>query len=217
MKIDETRRENLAAYIREHYQGNRAAFCRATGKNPNLINLILTDNPDYRRGFGERLARDIEKRSQLSVGWLDKPKGQGVKRAATVAILSSESEVGDAAPERFDFSITLPTDDVRFHSVTAINNVVACAVRDPQIAPDAERGTIAYIDLGIKQIRGDGIYVIRRHGLTELMRVQVMGGSTIKFSKDVPIYEPIVGDRDVVLAGVEVLGKVFYLARGMHV
>jgi len=70
----EVRRLNLIEYIAKNFSGNRAAFCRATGKNPNLINLVLSGNKDYARTIGEKLARDIEARSNLAKGWLDSPR-----------------------------------------------------------------------------------------------------------------------------------------------
>lgn len=69
--IFEVRRRNLVAYIQDKHEGNRAEFCRAIGKNPNLINLALTKNKEYRKNIGEKLARDIEQQSGMPSGWLD--------------------------------------------------------------------------------------------------------------------------------------------------
>jgi hypothetical protein len=86
------RRANLQALIDDKYEGNRAAFCRAAGKNPNLINLILTKNPDHQRGIGEKLCRDIEKALQLPEGWLDQRSPGNTDRAVSVPISSGIEE-----------------------------------------------------------------------------------------------------------------------------
>lgn len=83
MDAFEARRVNLTDYIADRYESNRAAFCRATGKNPNLINLVLTDNADYRRNIGEKLARDIERKAAAthtssSTAWIQLEETAGL-------------------------------------------------------------------------------------------------------------------------------------------
>lgn len=83
------RRANLKALIDERFEGNRAAFCRATGKNPNLINLILSKNPDLQRGIGEKLCREIEELLSLPSGWLDQKSPTNTERSTSIPVVTN--------------------------------------------------------------------------------------------------------------------------------
>lgn len=216
MDLQQSRRINLVTYIKDHYKGNRAAFCRATGKNPNLINLVLTENEDYRRGFGEKLARDIEQRLGISRGWLDTPRGVGVKRVLTIPIVDY-SQIPDVAPERYDYFMVLPTAYPRFSRVTATKNIVASVFEDAGMQPTIVPEDCLYIDLGIKSIEGDGLYIMRFSERTEVRRVQRIG-SNIRLSKDDRMFEPVVLPEQQLFSVVPaVVGKVFCYARSQVV
>jgi len=92
--LEQIRRSNLDALIKDRFEGNRAAFCRATGKHPNLINLILSKNPNLKRGIGEKLCRSIEESLALPHGWLDKPShgSEGAGAAMVLIIDDSRTE-----------------------------------------------------------------------------------------------------------------------------
>jgi hypothetical protein len=188
----EVRRQNLISLIRDSYEGNRAAFCRATGKNPNLINLVLTNNPDYRRNIGEKLARDIEQRAGIASGWLDSPHGIGARHVTRIPVLTDSRDVPDRAPLTSDFSVTLPIDDPTLalrSSGTA--NLVIVPAQDSCMAPTISVGDHVWVDLGAKKVVGDAIYVVRMKGDGTLFRrIQQLPNSEIRITADNPAYSP---------------------------
>ena len=61
------RQENLQRLINEMAEGNQARFAEMLGRNPSYVGQLV-------RGvgsFGERIARDIEKKCRKPKGWLD--------------------------------------------------------------------------------------------------------------------------------------------------
>lgn len=93
--IFETRRKNLLSHIADKHQGNRAEYCRAIGKNPNLINLTLTRNPDHRKNIGEKLARDLEHLSNLPDGWLDATERKPPPDVVNVPVVSNDMAINE--------------------------------------------------------------------------------------------------------------------------
>lgn len=71
----EIRRARLRHWLDENYDGNVSAFVRTTGRSQSLISQVLKGG----RGFGERLARQLEKEMMVPDGWLDQaPEGTPV-------------------------------------------------------------------------------------------------------------------------------------------
>ena len=68
MDIQETRRERLRQLIGDEYSGNVSRFAQLVGKSQSQLSSTLTG----RKGFGEKLARQIEAAVGLSKGWLDR-------------------------------------------------------------------------------------------------------------------------------------------------
>lgn len=91
--IFQVRRRNLVAYIDEKHEGNRAEFCRAIGKNPNLINLALTKNKEYRKNIGEKLARDIEQLAGMPSGWLDQSEKSPSEPTIMVPVATGDETI----------------------------------------------------------------------------------------------------------------------------
>lgn len=191
MNIIEVRRQNLLGYIRDTYAGNRAEFCRATGKNPNLINLVLTNNPEYRRNIGEKLARDIEERTGLASGWLDSPRGIGARKVAKIPILVDSTDVPDKAPLEADYYVVLPVDDPTLAlRSTGLKNLVIVTAQESGMTPTFTVGSNVWVDLGIKKPQGDGVYVLRVSGATQFRRIQQMPNGDLRVSQDDPAYAP---------------------------
>jgi phage repressor protein C with HTH and peptisase S24 domain len=67
--IQETRRERLRRLIEDEYRGNVSRFGQLIQKSQSQLSSTLLG----RKGFGERLARQIETALGLSPGWLDRP------------------------------------------------------------------------------------------------------------------------------------------------
>lgn len=66
-EIQRTRVARLRDVLERRFAGNRAHLARAIGRQPTQLISLL----ESRRGFGEQLARDIEARLNLPLGWLD--------------------------------------------------------------------------------------------------------------------------------------------------
>jgi hypothetical protein len=187
----EVRRQNLLALIRDSYQNNRAEFCRATGKNPNLINLVLSHNDEYRRNIGEKLARDIEARCGIANGWLDSPRGMGVRRVTKIPILTDAEDIPDDAPLTSDYHVTLPVDDPTLSlRSTGTSNLVIVVVQESCMAPTFHVGDHVWVDLGVKKIVGDGIYVVRMQDGSLFRRIQQLPTGELRVSTDDPAYAP---------------------------
>ena len=193
MVISEIRRLNLVSHIAKNFEGNRAAFCRATGKNPNLINLVLTDNPDYRRNIGEKLARSIEAVAGLPVGWLDSPRGIGDRRTTSIPILFNPWLIPDKPPIKGDSMLTIPTDDplLKFRT-SATANLLIVASQENSMHPTIKVRDHVWVDLGVKAFTANGIYVVRgADDTTAFKRIQQLSDSQFQLSVDDKSYEPL--------------------------
>lgn len=211
--VSETRRQNLLGFIRDSHQGNRAAFCRATGKNPNLINLVLTSNPDYRRNIGEKLARDIEKRAGLASGWLDSPRGVGARRVTKVPILTDAEGIPARAPLECSYSVTLPVDDPTLAlRSTGTTNLVLVTVQESTMAPTIAVGDWVWLDLGVKHVAGDGIYAVRLQDGPVFRRVQQLSNGDLRVSTDDSVYAPQIL-RAKSAGSIRIIGKAVALSR----
>ena len=208
MNIVEIRRQNLLQYIRDTYGGNRAEFCRATGKNPNLINLVLSLNPEYQRNIGEKLARDIEGRTGLASGWLDSPRGIGARKVAKIPMLADLTDIPEKAPIDTDYYVVFPVDEPTLAlRSTGLKNLIIVTAQESGMAPTLAVGNPVWVDLGIKKIQGDGIYALRVGGVTQFRRIQQMPNGDLRLSQDDPAYAPqLVKNR--ASSGVTVVGKV---------
>lgn len=155
--ISDIRRANLLALIEDKYEGNRSAFSRATGKNVNLINLVLTANPDFRRNIGERLARDLEELASLPKGWLDLTHTGGpTGQMATFQIMRLGRD-GESLE-----NLTLASDVIarQLDAPTSMRAVKACYMPTDDMAPAINKGDLMFVDSGVTQIAKDGVYVI---------------------------------------------------------
>lgn len=207
MNVIEVRRQNLLNYIRDTYEGNRAEFCRATGKNPNLINLVLTHNAEYRRNIGEKLARNIEEKAGIASGWLDSPRGVGARKVTKIPMLVDSSDIPDKAPLECDHYVVLPIDDPTLAlRTTGTKNLVVVTAQESCMAPAFNVGSNVWVDLGVKQIVGDGVYVLRMGKATKFRRVQQLPNGELRVSQDDPAYAPQIL-KNKLSAGLKVVGK----------
>ena len=193
MNVFEVRRLNLVAHIEEKYHGNRAAFCRATSKNANLINLVLTDNADYRRNIGEKLARSIEEKAGLPTGWLDSPRGVGERKTASIPITFLPWSIPDVPPLKADSVLTIPTDDplLKFR-VSGTANILIVSQQEASMHPTIKVGDHVWVDLGVKSFNSNGIYVIRNaDNTTAFKRIQQLSDSQYQLSVDDKTYESV--------------------------
>lgn len=179
--ISEVRRANLRALISEKYEGNRSSFSRATKKNVNLINLVLSNNPDHRRNIGERLARDLEQAVGLPTGWLDIDRNGGsVGKVYTFPVV----RLGDAS-EGLE-KLVLGADVVSRHldGPASIGAVKACYMPSDEMAPAIGKGDLMFVDTSVGAVGQDGVYVLTRGKDVFVRRIRksLIGG--IKISAD---------------------------------
>lgn len=181
-QITEVRRKNLAAWIEEKFGGNRSAFCRATGKHQNLINLVLSTNPNTRRNIGERLARDIEVRSGMPAGWLDiETQGgpSGTVYTFPIVRLDNLAESGlekivlgqDVAQRQLD----------RPSSMTAVR---ACYEPTGDMAPAISQGDLMFVDTDVADFDRNGVYLIARDKSVFVRRVTRLITGNFRISSD---------------------------------
>jgi hypothetical protein len=184
MKAPESdiRRENLKRLILERFEGNRAAFCRAAYKNPNMINLILSSNPDLQRSFGEKVARDIERVLNLPDKWLDAVQsGAQIGAVYNIPVVRLD-QLNAAGVER----LILGVDIVSRHldRPTAMTNVRACYMPTQEMAPAIGQDDLMLIDSGVSEIDRDGVFVITRGTDVFVRRVRRLLAGGIRISAD---------------------------------
>lgn len=199
--LDQIRRENLRALVEERFEGNRAAFCRATGKHPNLINLVLTDNPDLQRRPGERLCRSIEEALSLSAGYLDR------KSAADSGARMSNIPIVQKLDDKADEWLTVYADNVQPIAKNApLSKLVGFRVQTDHMAPTISPGDVAFINRAVSDIdAAGGIFLIEQDGAPLLARFRkTLQGWNVSF--DNPAYPAELVTADFVQSQ-KVLGK----------
>lgn len=181
---------NLKHLIAEKYEGNRAAFCRATGKHPNLINLVLTDNDEYKRRIGEKLARSIEESLNLPTEWLDLPQS-GSPDAVTVIPLNRAGELLDRALPVESLHLTEKLARSQFESVADLSKIRGVYAYGDSMAPTLNNGDIVFIDAGIDELKLDAIYAVARGPEIFIKRFQRQLKGGYRVLSDNVAYPPI--------------------------
>lgn len=186
--INHVRRSNLTALIEERFEGNRAAFSRAVGKNPNLVNLILSKNPEYQRNIGEKLARDVEKQLSLPNGWLDQMSPTNNVRSVSIPIMRTiESEAEE-------WLVLLPDHARKLYPVGNLNNAVFMQVGTDHMSPHLNQGDMVMIDTSKNTVEPSGkIYAVEQSGTTIFARFRqnMSGDISICFDNSTYPSEPL--------------------------
>ena len=73
MDIYETRKSRVEELLAKYK--TQKALADAIGREPAYVSFILSNNPTYKKNIGEDLARAIEQKIGLDVGWLDRAEG----------------------------------------------------------------------------------------------------------------------------------------------
>ena len=173
--IQEVRRKNLQALIDERFQGNRAAFCRAAGKNPNLINLILTKNPDHQRSIGEKLCRDIEEKMSLPSGWMDQKAPTTTDHTVSISIASGEAKTAK------EWLVLEPETVRRLAPEVGRTNIVCLRTESDSMAPTINQGDFVVVDKTVKTVEATGgVYAVDDAGSISFVRFRrVLGDGWI--------------------------------------
>lgn len=69
-EIDNVRQGQLRELLSTRFGGVQRDLAEAIGREPNYVSRMLS-NARHRKGIGEDVARDIEKRLGLPRGWMD--------------------------------------------------------------------------------------------------------------------------------------------------
>jgi len=75
------RRERVVAIVEAKFDGSKAAFAKAIDRTDNYVSRMLNPNGAQHKKIGEDLARDIERKLQLPLGYLD---GMTEAKAGTI-------------------------------------------------------------------------------------------------------------------------------------
>lgn len=178
--LAEARRLNLQKFVNEKFGGNKAAFCRASGKNANLIVLCLAPNPEIRRSIGERLAREIEQTMSLPNGWLDLDSGASFEKYLTVPIDSIEN-LSQTVEKIFLSERVLN----RFcDNPTSMVAVRGLYMPSNEMLPAIGQDDIMLVDSGCKEYVKDGVYVIKIGKSIFIRRVRRLLTGDVRISAD---------------------------------
>lgn len=71
--IFSTRRSRVHLLVEQYSAGNVTEFAKKFGYSRAQIYQFLSENYNEGRSMGERAARELEKRTKMPVGWLDRP------------------------------------------------------------------------------------------------------------------------------------------------
>lgn len=198
----ETRRENLRRLVMDKFEGNRAALSRAAEVHPNHVNLLLSDNPDHRRNMGENLARKIEERLGLALGYMDQVHGHGVEIEVR-AIDPPEEFNGLFVREATRHRVCLSSEFVETikSRMTTQDNLGLLRLMSHDLEPDVIANTTVIVDVGYKAVTGSGFYILQRGGSTFVRKVTAMisGGYDVTGGGDTMHMDN--------LKGIKVLGR----------
>lgn len=206
----EVRRDNLRQYINAKFEGNRSAFARAVDTDPNQINLLLS-NGEHRRNFTEGGARKFEKNLHLAEGYFDQPDLMGEESSQRVprfevppeyaSILRNDNMLGHA---NFCNSYL----DTLAGKITSRENLVISRIATRDMAPEIGFDEHIILDIGVKAVTQDGVYIIGEGSDLFLRRVtkQMTGGWEIS----TPNHAVLKVDT---LKGMKAVGKVLMVWR----
>lgn len=171
---------NLKKLVDDKYDGNKAAFARAAGKNSNLIVLCLSPNPAIRRSIGERLAREIEQVMQLPSGWMDLDSGAPLERYVTIPIVSLDNLKGTVE------KLFLSDRVVKKACDTPTSTAVLRGLYMPsaEMLPAIDQDDILLVDTGCEGFPKDGVYVLTINSSVFVRRVRRLLDGNVRIGAD---------------------------------
>lgn len=209
------RRKNLALLADQ--TGGRAALARRCGKTTQQISGMLQGQ----KGFGERIARDIEQKLGLTPGTLDldtmpadvcstadvlpmKPP-----LAERITALEARKEYALAEPLKVS-KIRLIEFDGEWLYEQKIDTMEPAALRlmsvsSDSMEPEILKGSTVVIDVSQRSLLANGIFAMAYSGAIFVHRVQVLPGNKYLFMSDNPRYQSLTIDS---LDGIFIIGRV---------
>ena len=202
-----TRKENLVKIVLDKFQGNKAAFSRATSIHQNHVNLMASPNPKIHRNMGEELARRIETSLGLPPKWMDAQHGQ-VTQVHAINSVPIDPAVARAIIPCGDFDSLVVTNRWEMRSASRITNVeslIMATISTPEMEPILRVGQHVIIDTGRKAVSTDGIYILEKGGAAFIRSVRKQMDGAFILSAANPEYR---SDKNEQLKGMRVVGKV---------
>lgn len=160
----QTRRERLATMIQEKTQGNKAVFAQLVGKKASQISDMLSGS----KSFGEKVARDIERKTGYPERWLDGDVSMPApERPPGKVPLLTWQQLGQA----------LQTQELEWIATVAsvTPHMFALRVEGESMEPRCPPGTILIVDPDREATHGN--YVIARDGVECTFKQYVKDGS----------------------------------------
>lgn len=194
-EIHEVRRDNLRSLVQDKFDGNRSAFARAAGRDKNLINLMLTTNPELRRGMGEVQARSIEEAPQLPAGWMDVDRSAEAATGAVVGLATrsmGKRQPDEMIPDRLVVSERWLHSQLP--SVRDPASLVLVHMADASMGERIPQGAVLVVDTTETAIGADGVYVFAVGDGALVRRIERRIDGTLLIKAGAEGYEPTVID-----------------------
>lgn len=184
--IDETRRQRLQILIDKH--GTLAALNEALGlaRTDATLSQIKNKSAHSKTGtprcMGDPLARRIEEKLELPLGWMDTPpKPQHEKQAEDSALPQLVAAGPSSGNVRFpvlelaasagpgrepaDYAAVLGHIDLaeqwaRKRLGDRLDRIRALPVKGDSMSPTINDGDLAFVDTGCNHFEGEGVYVL---------------------------------------------------------
>jgi hypothetical protein len=180
--LADTRRLNFKRLIQERYEGSIAAFSRATDKNPNLMALVLSNNPTIRRTMGERQAREIEAKMGLPERWLDVERGPSSEEKYHTFEIVEMNEVAGFAVEKLTYSVAALQRLIEPYGSLGALKLMRASTNE--MTPTISMGDLMFVDTSVTTYAQPGVYVINRESSVFLRRVKTSLSGTVRISAD---------------------------------
>jgi phage repressor protein C with HTH and peptisase S24 domain len=178
MNDQDVRRAALQALIDKDWKGNVTAFATSIHKSPTQIADMLAG----RKSFGERVARDIEKRGRLGHKSLD--------RLAFAPVAASENRNGYIRIPLLDVAVSAgqgvnvdgyESEVVEYLDIAEwwaqqnlprnLSRVRVLTARGDSMAPDIQHGDVLFVDTAQRTYDAPGIYVLNWQGRALVKRL----------------------------------------------
>lgn len=218
LENSEIRKKNIAILVKRF--GSEAELNTALGRRrtDSMFYQIKygTKLPSGRpRSLGTRMAREIEEKLGLDIGWMDtdhstktdffeKDIEDNVLAIRLIPMPGSEKMQKNA----------IYIDESTFKRIThglLVQDVNSCIVSDESMAPTMEVGDRLLIDTTKKKFETDGVYLVSLGGNNAIRRLKRDIDGSIRISVD-SIPNHSMAFRDLI--DVEILGKAIYLWNG---
>ena len=174
--VFDIRRANLITLLQRY--PSTADFNVAVGKKRNAPGFTMIKNRamngDKVRVMGDALAREVEKKLSLPIGWMDiDHQSVGYINEENVAIFPMKTLKLAGADTMKEERVFLDNDTLAKHFPDRGRNGLAAAiVHDEAMAPTLLLGDRVLIDETQNKYTTDGIYCIEVHGALLLRRIQ---------------------------------------------